>query len=96
MPLLRRVIVAFGDEIVMRDTLREALIEIFGEAPETLEDACPDPATRRPRRDGKTPPDEEPSTRPAGGGLLLAQAEDLFTQADLAPRRGRARGGTSA
>ncbi|MDY7106174.1 MAG: UPF0182 family protein [Actinomycetota bacterium] len=37
-PELEKVIAVFGDEIVMEDTLEQALQEIFGEAPETLED----------------------------------------------------------
>lgn len=37
-PELKNVIVAYGDEVVMRPTLELALTEIFGASPETLED----------------------------------------------------------
>ena len=88
-PLLRRVIVAYGDQIVMKSTLREALIEIFGQAPDTLEaPGGPD--------DGSTPPDDG-STTPDNAdpaqdvAALLARAENLFTRADEALVRGRPR-----
>ena len=41
---------AFGDRVEMAPTLREALIEIFGEAPETLEDAPVDEGGDAPER----------------------------------------------
>ncbi|MBW3643301.1 MAG: hypothetical protein KY447_10345, partial [Actinobacteria bacterium] len=37
-PELRKVIVSFGDTVVVEDTLEQALIELFGDAPETLEE----------------------------------------------------------
>lgn len=45
-PELKNVIVAYGDEVVMRPTLELALTEIFGASPDTLEDIDPiDPET---------------------------------------------------
>jgi uncharacterized protein len=77
-PELRKVIVAFGDQVVMEDTLREALTQIFGEAPPTLEE--PGDGTAPP--DGGTePPPDEPAV-PDQIAELLAQADDLFTQAE--------------
>ena len=78
-PLLRRVIVAYGDEIVMEPTLCEALIQIFGEAPETQEGACT-PGGGSPPDDGSTPPEDVDPTAEVAD--LLAQADDLFTQAE--------------
>ena len=87
-PLLRRVIVAYGERVVMKDTLQEALIEIFGEAPETLEAPGdrPDP--------GEPPDPDEPDEEPDPGdpdlvpadevNQLLAEADELFTQAEEA------------
>jgi len=87
-PLLRKVIVAYGDQIEMRNTLREALIAIFGEAPETLEDATPDPGEEETPSDGEeTPPEDEPDPDQQVA-LLLAEAEGLFAQADLALAEG--------
>ena len=36
-PQFKKAIVVFANRAVMRDTLREALVELFGAAPETLE-----------------------------------------------------------
>jgi uncharacterized membrane protein (UPF0182 family) len=88
-PLLRRVIVAYGDEVVMRDTLREALIEIFGDAPDTLEQPGggddgeePEPGDGEPG-DEEPPPDDEASVNE-----LLVQAEAKFDDAEEALRQG--------
>ncbi|MFP5377936.1 MAG: UPF0182 family protein [Acidimicrobiia bacterium] len=37
-PELKKVIVAFGDRIAVRDTFQDALVAVFGAAPETLEE----------------------------------------------------------
>ena len=37
-PELKKVIVAFGDRIAIHDTLQDALVAVFGAAPETLEE----------------------------------------------------------
>ncbi|MGH9278410.1 MAG: UPF0182 family protein, partial [Acidimicrobiales bacterium] len=37
LPQLKKVIVVFGDKVVMENSLREALVRVFGEAPPTLE-----------------------------------------------------------
>ncbi len=78
-PLLRRVIVAYGDEIVMEPTLADALTEIFGESPDTQEEP--------PGPDGEPsddePPDEEPS-EDEDVATLLAEAQALFEEADAA------------
>jgi uncharacterized membrane protein (UPF0182 family) len=89
-PELRKVIVSFGGQVVVEDTLEQALIELFGESPDTLEEA-PDPIV-----DGESPPDADPP--PTGGELpvdapptgeedvasLLAQANAAFDQAEIA------------
>ncbi|MBA3955453.1 MAG: UPF0182 family protein [Acidimicrobiia bacterium] len=89
-PELRKVIVSFGGQVVVEDTLEQALIELFGESPDTLEEA-PDPIV-----DGESPPDADPP--PTGGELpvdapptgeedvasLLAQANAAFDQAEAA------------
>lgn len=43
LPELRRVIVAYGDQVVMRETLEQALSSIFGETVQTEEEAPPAP-----------------------------------------------------
>jgi uncharacterized protein len=80
LPQLERVIAAFGDEVVIEDTLQEALAALFGERVPTQE---------RPGAEGEQPPAEaEPP--PEGGtaadeaARLLARANQLFEQADAA------------
>ncbi|MDP8954160.1 MAG: UPF0182 family protein [Actinomycetota bacterium] len=86
-PELRKVIVSFDGQVVVKDTLEQALVELFGEAPETLEEA-PDPLLTPPP-DGEPPVDGRPPTvspPPGGGGEdvagLLAQAQAAFEQAE--------------
>jgi uncharacterized membrane protein (UPF0182 family) len=80
-PELKKVIVAFGQKIAIRDTLQEALAAVFGDAPETLEEG--------PAGDGPAGPE------PAGpGGVdaevarLLDEAAQAFEEADAALRTG--------
>jgi uncharacterized membrane protein (UPF0182 family) len=84
-PLLRRVIVAYGDEIVMRDTLQEALVEIFGDAPETLEgppSGEEEPGEETPPGEDEPPPGEEEPPEDETVAGLLAEAQSLFEEAD--------------
>jgi uncharacterized protein len=88
-PELRNVIVAFGGQVVMRPTLRQALEELFGSAPETQE--------AEPERDDDLPGDETPA--PEAGddddvevgddvGELLQRASAAFAEAEQALRDG--------
>jgi uncharacterized membrane protein (UPF0182 family) len=76
-PALQKVIVYFEGDVVIRDTLQEALAAEFGEAPPTLEDT------------GGTPTEGSPPSTPTGTiseqvAQLLVEANDLFDQADAA------------
>jgi uncharacterized membrane protein (UPF0182 family) len=76
-PALQKVIVYFDGDVVIRDTLQEALAAEFGEAPPTLEDT------------GGPPPAGEQPEQPSGTvseqvARLLVDANDLFDQADAA------------
>jgi uncharacterized protein len=80
-PELKKVIVAFGDRIAIRDTLQQALTAVFGAAPPTQEQPS-----------GAAPPGEAP---PPGAGnvpeevrRLLDQAAQAFADADAALRAG--------
>jgi uncharacterized membrane protein (UPF0182 family) len=79
-PELKKVIVAFGDRIAIQDTLQAALVAVFGDAPETLEEG---PA-------GVAPPPETPS--PVGlseeARRLFDEAAQAFADADAALRAG--------
>ena len=80
-PELKKVIVAFGDRIAIRDTFQDALVAVFGAAPETLEEG---PA------DGP-PPDTTPTVPgqvSSEARRLLDQAAQAFTAADAALRAG--------
>ncbi|HVM15415.1 MAG TPA: UPF0182 family protein [Egibacteraceae bacterium] len=87
LPQLRKVIVVFGERVVMADTLRQSLVTLFGDAPPTLERA---PAASNPPVGSGVPP-------PGGAGAavpqptlleLLGQAEARFAAAEEALRRG--------
>jgi hypothetical protein len=87
LPRLQRVIVAFGDQVVIENTLSEALTELFGERAVTQEDPGADPEDPV---DGEAPPDEpdDPGT-PSGtnaerAATLLDEANTLFADADAA------------
>jgi uncharacterized membrane protein (UPF0182 family) len=91
LPQLKRVIAVFGDQVVMEESLEEALTRIFGGSPPTLEEqgrnqggqATPAPVTATP---GGQPP--------VTGGVnptvsdLLRQAEAKFETANQALSRG--------
>jgi hypothetical protein len=80
-PELKKVIVAFGDRIAIRDTFRDALAAVFGSAPDTLEEGpAPDPV------DGATP--TVPGDVSDEVRRLLDQAAQAFAEADAALRSG--------
>jgi len=93
-PQLKKVIVVSGDQVVMRDSLREALTVLFGSSPPTLERQ----GVGAPGGPGTVPGVGEPGTGeppitnppPTNGtiGGLLDQANAHFTAADEALRRG--------
>jgi uncharacterized membrane protein (UPF0182 family) len=94
-PQITKVIVSFDGRIVFEDTLQEGLIELFGAAPETLEEETP-PVGAAPPEDqsgvGEPPGGGSPGA-PGGAGTpptpdgeadvagLLAQAEEAFGRA---------------
>jgi uncharacterized membrane protein (UPF0182 family) len=85
-PVLRKVIVEFNGEVGYADTLREALLQLFDEVPETLEDdasPAPDPDPDEPD-DPAGPADPEEPTSDATAAELLDRADELFVEADAA------------
>jgi uncharacterized membrane protein (UPF0182 family) len=73
-PGLEKVIVYFEGDVVIKDTLQDALTALFGNAPPTLEEEDP-----------LAPPEEElTGTLTEQVAQLLAEADQLFTQADAA------------
>jgi uncharacterized membrane protein (UPF0182 family) len=80
-PELKQVVVAYGDRVVMRDTLRQALQALFGEAPDTQEEGLD------PNEAPTAPPD--PSTPDLSQVAdLLAAAQRAFDAAEQALRDG--------
>jgi uncharacterized membrane protein (UPF0182 family) len=73
-PGLEKVIVYFEGDVAIRDTLQEALTAVFGNAPPTLEEE--DPLA--------PPPEELTGTLTEQVAQLIAEAQDLFAQADAA------------
>jgi len=84
LPELRRVIVAYGDTIVMEETLDEALEAIFGEAaPDAGRQEQPEEPVQ------PTDPGELPEEGPAESmEELIASANELFERAQEALRTG--------
>jgi uncharacterized membrane protein (UPF0182 family) len=84
-PGLEKVIVYFEGDVAIADTLQQALEDIFGEAPPTLEEEA-DPENEGPLPgEGEQPADEAPTgTLTEQVGQLLLEAQDLFRQADEA------------
>jgi hypothetical protein len=80
-PSLERVIVVYGDRVVINDTLQESLEELFGEAPDTQEQAPDGEPSDEPTDEPAEPPAEDPDAEVAD---LLAQADQLFQEADAA------------
>lgn len=98
-PELRKVIVVFGDQVVMENTLKEALERIFdvdvntreaprrdgdsGETPDPDPDSDPDSTTTTTETPTTTAPD---TTVPGDVTVdnLLRRAEELFVEADAA------------
>ena len=80
-PELKKVIVAFGDRIAVRDTLQDALVAVFGNAPETREEG---PST------GPAPPTGAPgdSALSEEARRLFDDAARAFAEADAALRNG--------
>jgi uncharacterized membrane protein (UPF0182 family) len=103
-PELKNVIVVFGQTVVMRPTLREALQELFDITPETFEQqtgVVVTPGGEPGGTDGTstsststttTAPGTPPVTGEPGQQLtvdqLLTLADDLFAEADVALRTG--------
>jgi uncharacterized membrane protein (UPF0182 family) len=82
LPEFKRVVVVFGDRIVMRESLVEALAAVFGDAPPvSVED--PDTPDTTPPDVGDLPGDVQDAVV-----SLLTQADDAFTRADAALRNG--------
>jgi uncharacterized membrane protein (UPF0182 family) len=104
-PELKNVIVVFGQTVIMRPTLREALQELFDITPETFEqqtgvvvtpDGEPDGADGTTTTSSSTTTTTAPGTPPTTGepsqeltvDQLLALADSLFAEADVALRTG--------
>jgi uncharacterized protein len=85
LPQLEKVIVNFGDTVVIEDTLQEALVALFGERVATQE--RPGAEGEAPPG-GETPPPEQGGTATDEAARLLAQADRLFAQADAALAKG--------
>jgi len=84
-PELKKVIVAFGDQIAIHDTLQQALVAVFGDAPETLEAGLDQPLVdpdAAPGAAGDTAAGSDERSR------LLAEAAAAFEAADAALRAG--------
>ncbi len=83
-PELKKVIVAFGDRIAIHDTLQQALVAVFGDAPETLEEGLTEPVGTgaEPGPSATGPPLDDEAR------AVLERAAAEFEAADAALRNG--------
>ena len=92
LPLLQQVIVTYGDEVVIEETLAEALTSIFGQTAVTQEqpgEPTPGAGDTPPEGTGTAPDDTAPSgTAAEQAAALLDQANELFAEADTALTNG--------
>jgi uncharacterized membrane protein (UPF0182 family) len=79
LPELRKVIVVYANQAAMGDTLQDALTQLFGAAPATLEQKAP--------TGGQQPTTTGPTLN-ASVSQLLAQAAQDFADADTALKNG--------
>jgi uncharacterized membrane protein (UPF0182 family) len=85
LPQLEKVIVNYGETVVIEDTLQQALVALFGERVATQERPGAEPEQPPPEAQ---PPPEQGGTANDEAARLLAQADRLFDQADAALREG--------
>ncbi|MBV8957354.1 MAG: UPF0182 family protein [Actinobacteria bacterium] len=79
LPELRKVIVVYANQAAMGDTLQDALTQLFGAAPQTLEQKNSTPSAQQPT--------VTPSTNATVAQLLQQAAQD-FADADTALKNG--------
>jgi len=74
-PQFKKAIVVYANRAVMKDTLREALVDLFGAAPETQE-----------AKAGQTPPPGPPATTQPGqpSATITPQLQQLFDRLRIA------------
>ncbi len=87
LPEFKKAIVVFGEKAVMRDTLQQSLAAVFGDAPETLEQAKPGQAPAPAPAPGAPTP-TAPTGPPASNQQLLDQAQAAYDAAQAALRNG--------
>jgi uncharacterized protein len=88
-PQLKKVIVVYGDKVVMRDSLREAITTIFpGSAPQTLEQQGTGQPSPPVTGGQNPPPGGTTAPLPTSVGDLLTEATNKFTAAEEALKAG--------
>jgi uncharacterized membrane protein (UPF0182 family) len=90
LPQLKKVIVVYGDQVVMEDSLRQALVKLFGDSPPTLEQQG-GASTATPSNPTGTPaPGPSPTPTPGQPTVaqLLSDANTHFMNAQNALHNG--------
>lgn len=85
LPEMRRVVVVHNGQAEMRPTLREALVELFGDAPATLEEGLGGGTSPPAPSDGGT---STGSPETDAVSVLLSRAEAAFSAAEAALKAG--------
>ncbi len=92
-PLLRKILVGYGSNVAMENTLDVALAKVFGASPDSTTDAEPDP--NAPSGTGEGQPSPSPTPAQPGTGnpetdlsLALTAAQSAYDDGQLALAKG--------
>jgi hypothetical protein len=94
-PLLRKILVGYGSNVAMENTLTAALAKVFGASPDSGTEALPDPNTPSGGGEGQATPSPSPSTD-ADPATTLATALARAASAYDAGQRALAKGDFAA
>jgi uncharacterized membrane protein (UPF0182 family) len=88
-PLFRKVLVGYGANVAMENTLDVALAKVFGSSPDSTTDAQPDPNAPSGQGEGATPSPSPPSSDPATAlAAALVRAQSAYDDGQLALAKG--------
>lgn len=88
-PLLRKVLVGYGPNVALENTLDVALAKVFGTSP----DATPDPTVDEGLEDGEIEPTPTPTEEPTGDpatdlAIAITQAQRAYEDGQIALAKG--------
>jgi uncharacterized membrane protein (UPF0182 family) len=95
-PLLRKVLVGYGSNVALEDTLDVALAKVFGSSPDATVDPLPEPDVPSGEGEGQTTPTPTPTPTPAPStgdpatdlALAIVKAQAAYEAGQAALARG--------